>query len=123
MKCFYIALALLCSFTSCAQYSNEHAQTTYLIDPGSATAHMLDLTREDIAVLSSHHPALIRKIREQTSLDLHDVIDLHSSGVSAESTLQILQYTHSHFKLTSTDIIQLQAEGVPYKVINYLICT
>lgn len=46
---------------------------------------------------------------------------MHEAGISSDSMIAIIDYTKTRFELNTGDVIRLQIEGVPFKVINYMI--
>ena len=82
---------------------------------------MLSLSTEDIFYLNRHSPKVLEKIDGAIPLNLNDVIAMHIAGVSTESMISIIDHTHTRFELTTNDVIRLQMEGVPFRVINHMI--
>ena len=89
--------------------------------PGSARAHMLCLSAEDIFYLNQESPKILHKIDRGEKLTIDDIIVMHEVGVSPDSMIQILEFTKTRFELETADVIRLQMEGVPFKVINHMI--
>ena len=117
----YLLLPLLIlSQTSCQNYS-EGKKQALIISPNSAEAHMLALNEEDIAVLQENYPKVARKIHSKQPLKVAEILELHESGLTSETMIRILKYTSSKFNLNAAEVIYLQAEGLPYKVINFMI--
>lgn len=86
-------------------------------------AQMLALSEQDITLLDEHHPEILRKIHKREKISMQDVIAMHEIFISPDSMILIIEYTKSLFTLSTSDVIRLQAEGVPFKVINYMIRT
>ena len=55
------------------------------------------------------------------AITVDDVIALQQLGFTSDIMIMIINYTESRFLLSTNDILRLQAEGVPFKVINYMI--
>lgn len=81
------------------------------------------LNREDMEILHRINVKTLHKIEKGQTLEVNDVIALQHSGIESEAMIQLLVMTHSHFQLTTADIIKLQGEGVPFRVINFMIRT
>ena len=88
---------------------------------GTKNHGSLALPAEDVHVLKAHHPALLKKIKGSLAITVDDVIALQQLGFTSDIMIMIINYTESRFLLSTNDILRLQAEGVPFKVINYMI--
>ena len=106
--------------TSCNKSSSSTAQQA-IITPGSARAHMLALSHEDIFYLNQQSPMILNKIDRGDRLNIDDIIMMHEVGVSPSSMISIIDYTNTRFELTTSDVIRLQMEGVSFRVINHMI--
>ncbi|MCH9612364.1 MAG: hypothetical protein S4CHLAM102_08510 [Chlamydiia bacterium] len=83
----------------------------------------ITLNSEDQKFLQLTSPDTLKKINEGRPIDLYDVIAMHEAGMSGDVIIQIMQKTDSHFKLRTNQVIRLQSEGIPFKVINFMIRT
>ncbi len=121
MKCFSLFLTVLLLLTSCSSAqkngSSQSAQTS------SYQKNGLSLPDEDVVLLKNHYPALLKKIRDHLAVTLDDIIALQQLGFTSDIVILIINHTDSHFELSTVDVLRLQAEGVPFKVINYMIRT
>lgn len=115
-----ILLCISSIITGCGSSSNSTSSQA-VITSGSAKAHILSLSAEDIFYLNQQSPFVLKKIDKGECLDLDDVVAMHEAGVSAESIIAIIDFTHTSFELNTNDVIRLQMEGVSFKVINHLI--
>lgn len=118
-------LALLFLFSGGCTTGNwgSNTATTFTIQPGSAKALALALSLEDISILNEQDPLILKKIDKNKELSIEDIIKMHVVGISADAMILILEYTNTHLTLTTSDVIRLQIEGVPFKVINHMIRT
>lgn len=114
-----ILFILALFFSGCAMRSDTDPFS--VIHPESSKAHLLALTEEDLLYLNYHNPSLLEKIDRCEKLSLDDIINLYILGLSSETMILILDYTSSHFTLSTSDVLKLQTEGVPFKVINHMI--
>ncbi len=105
---------------ACSRFNSSTPSETVIV-PGSARAHMLCLSPEDIFYLNQESPMILSKIDRGEKMTIDDIIVMHEVGVSADSMIQILDYTKTRFELNTNDVIRLQMEGVPFKVINHMI--
>lgn len=102
--------------------SSRVENTPYgVIHPESIKAQLLSLTEEDLIYLNAHNPKLLEKIDRGDVLSVEDVINLYVIGLSADTVITIIDYTSSTFHLSTSDILKLQTEGLPFKVINHMI--
>jgi hypothetical protein len=81
----------------------------------------LSMPEEDYEILKEHSPEILKKISHPTPVTIEDVISLQHLGFTSDVLIRVINHTNSHFELTTTDVLRLQAEGVPFKVINYMI--
>ncbi len=116
-----LSLATCLTIIASCNHSSSTTSSQAVISPGSARAHMLCLSPEDIFYLNQESPKILQKIDRGEKLTIDDIIVMHGVGVSPDSMIQILQFTKTKFELNTNDVIRLQMEGVPYKVINYMI--
>ena len=122
-KIIFICSIISLFFISCTSHVGLAKTKNPVIHPDSAKAHMLALSAEDIFFLDQQDPYLLKKINKGTSITLMDVIHMQTAGLSAPTMIVIIQNSHTKFNLSTTDIIRLQTEGVPFKVINFMIKT
>jgi len=123
MKKFIVLISIISFLLSCSHRNSISFSSKNLIQPNSFKAHLLSLSAEDIQILSLHVPKTLGKINKGFSISLEELVKLHEIGLSSESLLLIIKHTKSRFNLTTSDVIRLQMEGLPFKVINYLINT
>lgn len=81
------------------------------------------LTYDDILVLERVSHKTLDRIRKGQVLEFSDIVSMQHSGIQPDTMIQVLLFTESKFNLTTVEIIQLQSEGVPFKVINFMIRT
>ena len=117
MKKFALIMIL---FLAGCNHSYQTSQNTHMIRPGSGTADRLTLTEEDILALQTQQPTILLRITKCEQIKLDDIIYMQVLGISPSTIIKIIEYTKSNFALTTSDIVRLQAEGVPFKVINYM---
>jgi hypothetical protein len=118
---FLIVYAVLFLVSGCT--SNKTTQVYGVIQPGSIKANSLALTADDLRILNKHNPQILKKIDRGLPVNLNDIVQMQILGISADSMLLIIEHTASQFHLTTSDVIRLQTEGVPFKVINRMIQT
>ena len=116
-----LAACIVCMMTACQSSKHLPSSEQAIIVPGSARAHMLCLSAEDIFYLNQESPNILHKIDRGDCLSVDDILVMHEVGVSADSMIQILVYTKTKFELSTSDVIRLQMEGVSFKVINHMI--
>ena len=120
MRPFPLYLIVLLLSASCSQGTKNAS-------PSTQTAQVqkmnLSLPDEDIRLLKNHDPLLLKKIRDHLAITIDDIITLQQLGFTSDIVILIINHTDSHFQLSTVDVLRLQAEGVPFKVINYMIRT
>jgi hypothetical protein len=79
--------------------------------------------REQEARLQSQAPDTYVRVNQQQPLSIADVKALAKAGIAEDVIINQIASTHSGFRLSSTDIIDLRDSGVSDKVINYMIST
>lgn len=79
------------------------------------------LESEDIHFLQLTSPTTLKKVQKGKAIDMYDVIAMYASGMQPEKIIQIIDRTNSTFSLTTNQVIRLQTEGIPFKVINHMI--
>jgi len=79
------------------------------------------LSHDDLIILETHYPNVLRKILTQTSLNVGDVLVLNEIGLNGEVLIHVIKYTKSVYMLTTEDIVNMQLGGVPFEVINFMI--
>ncbi len=120
-KSHLICLAFIsCSVLGCQNTSYSTKGNTEITST-SAKAHMLSLSAEDLFYLNQQSPMILQKIEKGESINLDDVINMHEAGVTAESIIAVIDFTHTKFEINTNDVIRLQMEGISFKVINYMI--
>ena len=125
MKPFSLTLSALLLLTSCSsqQKSSPAESTQSAVYQNTSRNISLSLPDEDFQLLKCHHPQLLKKIRDHLMVNIDDIIVLQQLGFTSDIVIMIINHTDSHFQLSTVDILRLQAEGVPFKVINYMIRT
>ena len=88
---------------------------------GGFTGHMMD--EQDKKKLEEQNPNTLNRINNNEQLHLSDIQVMSQSGISNAVIIAQINATHSHFHLSSEEIIQLKNEGVDEKVIQYMIST
>ena len=117
----FIVIPFLLMGCCCKGQSQSGQQP--MIQPDSAEASKLSLTSEDIAILHQYTPMIISKLEIRKAMSLEDIIRMHELGLTEDSLILIVEHTRTQFNLTTSDVIRLQMEGIPFKVINHLIKT
>ena len=79
------------------------------------------LSKQDIQILHRISRKTLGKIQKGLLLEFSDVIALQRSGIEQDKIMHLLLFTRSKFHLTTQHILQLQNEGVPFKIINLMI--
>lgn len=120
MKQLIVMMAMGSILISCSQTSSGFSRNE-TVTTLAMKAHLLRLSSEDIQVLSLHSPKTLNKIMKGDCICLEELIKMHEAGLSPESLVLIIDHTKSRFTLTTSDVIRLQMEGIPFKVINHLI--
>jgi hypothetical protein len=117
-----IFLLLSILSTGCANKSEDSITTNFKKRATNREeAASQYLTRGDIEVLQRVSNKTLDRIQKGQLLEFSDIISMQRSGIQTDTMIQVLLFTHSKFNLTTTEIIQLQTEGVPFKVINFMI--
>ena len=78
------------------------------------------LTYDDTIVLKRINSQTLNKIQKNEPLELIDIVSMQRSGIQADTIIQLLNITQSRFNLNTTEIIKLQNEGLPFKVISFM---
>lgn len=121
MRCLSLFLTTLLLLTSCS--STQKTSSSQSVQAGTYQKNSLALPDEDMMLLKNYSPTLLKKIREHLAVTLDDIIALQQLGFTSDIVILIINHTDSHFQLSTVDVLRLQAEGVPFKVINYMIRT
>ena len=79
--------------------------------------------RQQDAELRAQAPVTYVRVNQQQPLAVADVKALVRAGISEDLVISQIQTTHSGFRLSSEDIIDLRNSGVSDKIINYMINT
>ncbi len=120
MKHFVILLSALFITTSCSR-SSQNDTPSKQTDVNYSQKHSFLLPDEDLLLLKEHSPQILKKIKDPTPMSIDDIISMQQLGFTSDILIRIINYTGSRFELTTVDVLRLQAEGVPFKVINYMI--
>lgn len=123
MKRLFVLMILTTIISSCAQEGGADFTRKDALQTLAFKANLLSLSAEDIQMLSLHTPKILGKIMKGTVVTLEEIIKMNEIGLSPESLVLIIDHTKSKFNLNTSDVIRLQMECVPFKVINYLIKT
>jgi hypothetical protein len=75
------------------------------------------------ARLQAQAPQTYVRVTQQQPLSIPDVKALAKAGIAEDVIINQLASTHSGFRLSSADIIDLRNSGVGDRVINYMIST
>ncbi len=122
MKHFIIVLSALFISTSCS-HKGQNEIPTKQTESNYSQKNSLSLPDEDLQILMDHSPQILQKIKNPTPVSIDDIISLQQLGFTSDILIRIINHTGSRFELTTSDVLRLQAEGVPFKVINYMIRT
>lgn len=120
MKQLIMLIAMSSILASCSQATTRFSRKE-AVETLTFKANLLRLSSEDLQILSVHCPKTLGKIMKCDSITLEELIKLHEVGLTPDSLVLILEHTKSRCNLTTSDVIRLQMEGIPFKVINYLI--
>jgi hypothetical protein len=74
-------------------------------------------------VYNTPAPAPTQPVTQAPSLSLADVKTLAKSGLSEEVIISQIRNSHSVFRLTTAEIIDLKDSGVSQRVIDFMINT
>ena len=116
---YLLPLTLLLS--SCNHKKGDDETSTKQTEVSALQKLPLSMPEEDYEILKEHSPEILKKISHPTPVTIEDVISLQHLGFTSDILIRVINHTNSHFELTTTDVLRLQAEGVPFKVINYMI--
>jgi len=119
MRCIYLFLTPLLLLLSCN--SQPKSTSSEAMQTAAYSRQMLSLPEEDVQLLKVHEPQLFKKIRDHIAMTIDDIISLQKLGFTSDIVIMIINYTESRFHLSTIDVLRLQSEGVPFKVINYMI--
>lgn len=122
MKSFMLVLTTLALFTSCTKTGQNPSQISSL-QLHRSQRNIISLPEEDLQLLKNHDPQILTKIRELAQITIDDIIVMQQLGFTSDMLILIINYTESRFQLSTIDVLRLQAEGVSFKVINYMIRT
>ncbi len=122
MKLFGIVLSTLFLLSSCS-YNGQNETVTKPEQSKLSQKNSLSLPEDDLLLLKEHGPQILKKITETTPISIDEVIFLQQLGFTSDILIRLISHTGSRFELTTSDVLRLQAEGVPFKVINYMIRT
>jgi len=81
------------------------------------------MDREQQARLQAQAPQTYARMDQGQPLSLADVKSLARAGVSEDVIISQIEATHTVFRLSAADIIDLRDAGVPDKVVNFMINT
>ncbi len=122
MKHFALFLSALFLTTSCAR-NGQNDIPSKQADSNYSQKVSFSLPDEDMQLLKEHSPQILKKIKDPTPMSIDDIISMQQLGFTSDILIRIINFTGSRFQLTTVDVLKLQAEGVPFKVINYMIRT
>jgi hypothetical protein len=114
-------LPLILILNSCSNKSDYNETQTKESKVAQLQVLPLSMPEEDYEILKEHSPDILQKISHPTPVTIEDIISLQQLGFTSDILIRVINHTGSHFELTTTDVLRLQAEGVPFKVINYMI--
>jgi hypothetical protein len=114
-------LPLILILNSCSNKSDCNETHTKESKVAQVQVLPLSMPEEDYEILKEHSPDILQKISHPTPVTIEDIISLQQLGFTSDILIRVINHTGSHFELTTTDVLRLQAEGVPFKVINYMI--
>lgn len=78
------------------------------------------LDEQDQQNLKDRSPRTYRRIDQGEKLNVNDIINLHKAHVSADKIITLIRKTDSHFVLNSYQVNKMHQQGVPEKVIDYM---
>jgi len=81
------------------------------------------MDREQQARLQAQAPQTYARLDQGQPLSLADVKSLAKAGISEDVIINQVQASHTVFRLSATDIIDLRDAGVTDKIVNYMINT
>ena len=116
MKIIIPLLASSILFTNCQKKEDESPPVSTIQIPNS-----LHLTQNDLILIKNQHPETFKKIKEGLALDIRDVMAMHQSGFETNAMIGIIKFTNSQFNLNTKEIIELQNNGIPFALINFMI--
>jgi len=88
---------------------------------GGLIGHSADQQQQ--ARLQAQAPQTYVRVSQQQPLSIADVKALAKAGIAEDVIINQLASTHSGFRLSTSDIIDLRDSGVSEKVVNYMIST
>lgn len=75
------------------------------------------------AELERNSPHTLRRVDKEERLSMDDIIALSQAGVEPHVIISMIDKSHSHFSLTSSQVIRLKNAGVSQKVIDHMVNT
>lgn len=88
---------------------------------GGLVGHAVDQNQQ--ARLRAQAPQTYTRIEQGQPLSIADVKALAKAGISEEVIISQIQASHTVFRLSAADIIDLRDSGVSDKVVNFMINT
>lgn len=85
---------------------------------GAIVGHLLD--EEDNRKVSQESPATAQRVNNGEQLTVNDIIALHKAGLSDHKICQLIDKTHSKYKLSASSIHRLERAGVSSKIIDHM---
>ena len=88
---------------------------------GGLVGHSMD--QEEQARLRAQAPVTYQRVEQGQPLSIADIKALAKAGISEDIIISQLRASHSVYRLSTADIIDLRDSGVSNKVIDYMINT
>ncbi len=114
-------LLVILSLTGC--YTHAQNKSKYVEIQLNNKAKAFQLSQADLQILTKHnsHTHILKKIERKKAISINEIIELNAINISTDTIISIIDHCKSSFTLTISEIIHLQMEGIPFKVINYMI--
>jgi len=78
------------------------------------------LDNQEQKKLRESYPHTYQRLEKGETLSVDDIINLHKAGIDASKIISLIQKTESRFALNNHQTGKLRADGVPERVINYM---
>lgn len=82
-----------------------------------------NLDTQDKKVMEQSSPRTVDRMDRGDPLTINDIIKLHESGISDETTLRYIRQTKTSYDLNQAQIRRLQNAGVSQRVIDFMLET
>jgi outer membrane lipoprotein SlyB len=122
-----VAGALIGAASGAIIGGNHHAAEGALIGGalGAGTGALIgnSMDREERARLRAQSPQTVARIDQGQPLGVADIRAMSKAGISDEIIISQIRNTHTVYRLSAAEIIELHDAGVSQKVIDYMINT